>query len=89
MGVWCGVYTLTAKYRIHVMYFVSFLSPVEENRDILDRAGFFEKCGKEWVFPSIQDAVHHAQHGCMLVSMEDLHNGSFTQGVGQHHMHHR
>ena len=44
------------------------LSPTEGNRDILERSGFFEKCGKEWIFPSIQDAVHHAQHESMLVS---------------------
>ena len=43
--------------------------PPEENRDMLDRAKFYEACGKEWLFPSIQDAVHHAQFGDKLVSV--------------------
>ena len=40
---------------------------VEENRDMLDRTGFFDLCGKEWLFPSIQDAVNHAVLGTKLV----------------------
>ena len=44
-----------------------FLIP-EHNRDMLERVGFFEKCGKEWLFPSIQDAINHAQEGSKLVS---------------------
>ena len=36
---------------------------------MLDRAKFYEACGKEWLFPSIQDAVHHAQFGDKLVSV--------------------
>ena len=44
------------------------VSHAEENRDMLDRAKFYEVCGKEWLFPSIQDAVHHARFGSTLVS---------------------
>ena len=35
---------------------------------MLERAGFYELCGKEWLFPSIQDAVNHALTGERLVS---------------------
>ena len=35
---------------------------------MLERAGFYELCGKEWLFPSIQDAVNHALTGDRLVS---------------------
>ena len=33
---------------------------------MLERAGFYELCGKEWLFPSIQDAVNHALTGDRL-----------------------
>lgn len=36
---------------------------------MLDRAKFYKVCGKEWLFPSIQDAVHHARFGDTLVSL--------------------
>ena len=35
---------------------------------MLDRAKFYDICGKEWLFPTIQDAVHHAQFSNTLVS---------------------
>ena len=41
----------------------------EENRDLLARSGFFQKCSKRWLFPSMQDAVAHAKHGLPLVSI--------------------
>lgn len=50
---------ITSEVVVHVV--------LEENRDMLDRAGFFELCGKEWLFPSIQDAVNHAVLGTKLV----------------------
>jgi hypothetical protein len=34
----------------------------------MDRAKFYDVCGKEWLFPTIQDAVHHAQFNTTLVS---------------------
>ena len=40
----------------------------EHNRDMLERVGFFDKCGKEWLFPSLQDAVNHALIGEKLVN---------------------
>ena len=36
---------------------------------MLDRAKFYDVCGKEWLFPTIQDAVHHAQYNSTLVSL--------------------
>ena len=35
---------------------------------MLARSGFFQKCSKRWLFPSMQDAVEHAKHGLPLVS---------------------
>jgi high affinity sulfate transporter 1 len=46
---------------------VVFASMTKENRDMMDRAKFYEVCGKEWLFPSIQDAVHHACFSSTLV----------------------
>ena len=36
---------------------------------MLERVGFFEKYGKEWLFPSLQDAVNHSMVGQKLVSV--------------------
>lgn len=58
-NVWCEISTML------------LLLPVctaEENRDLLARSGFFQKCSKRWLFPSMQDAVEHAKHGLPLVS---------------------
>ena len=41
---------------------------IANNHAILERVGFFEKCGKEWLFPSVQDAVKHAIDGAKLVN---------------------
>ena len=35
---------------------------------MLERVGFFDKCGKEWLFPSLQDAVNYALIGEKLVN---------------------
>ena len=48
---------------------VLYLPFPEENRDVLSRSGFFHRLGKKWLFPSMQDAVNHAQHGLPLVSV--------------------
>ena len=32
-----------------------------------DWLGFFERFGKEWLFPSLRDAVNHAEMGVRLV----------------------
>ena len=34
---------------------------------MLSRSGFFDRFGKEWLFPSLQDAVNHAETGVRLV----------------------
>ena len=47
--------------------YLSLHPPAEENRDLLARSGFFQKCSKRWLFPSMQDAVTHAKHGLPLV----------------------
>ena len=47
---------------------VCSLPSVEPNRDMLTRSGFFDRFGKEWLFPSLQDAVNHAEMGVRLVS---------------------
>ena len=39
---------------------------------MLERVGFFEICGKEWLFPSVQDAVNHALLGSKLVSSREI-----------------
>ena len=49
------------------------LYTAEENRDLLSRSGFFQKCSKRWLFPSMQDAVEHAKHGLPLVCPTTLH----------------
>ena len=54
---------------IHVVSILGHLPCTEENRDMLERAGFFDLCGKEWLFPSIQDAVNHALLGAKLVGI--------------------
>lgn len=41
----------------------------EENRDMLKKVGFFDSCGKEWLFPSVQDAVNHSLLLSKLVSI--------------------
>ena len=60
------VCTITMLVSIKVCYVLCY---AEHNRDILERVGFFDKCGKEWLFPSIQDAINHAQQGSKLVSI--------------------
>ena len=47
---------------------LSSLPSAEPNRDMLTRSGFFDRFGKEWLFPSLQDAVNHAEMGVRLVS---------------------
>eukprot|EP00731_Ephydatia_muelleri_P036931 Em0357g2a len=47
--------------QLHVQ--VLLAATTKETRDMLERAGFYELCGKEWLFPSIQDAVNHALTG--------------------------
>ena len=39
----------------------------EENHDLLAQSGFFQKCSKRWLFPSMQDAVEYAKQGLPLV----------------------
>ena len=41
----------------------------ERNRDMLERAGFYKKFGKEWLFPTIQDAVAFAKGGTNLLQV--------------------
>ena len=59
--------TSTTRYEHFSSFFL--FSFVEENRNMLDRAKFYDVCGKEWLFPTIQDAVHHAQYNSTLVSL--------------------
>ncbi|XP_064398686.1 sulfate transporter-like isoform X3 [Halichondria panicea] len=46
---------------------VIFASMIKENRDRLRWSGFYKKCGKKWLFPTVQDAVDHAKSGVPLV----------------------
>ena len=48
---------------------VLILFLAEENCDLLAQSGFFQKCSKRWLFPSMQDAVEHAKHGLPLVCL--------------------
>lgn len=34
---------------------------------MLKRVGFFDKCGKEWIFRTLDDATRHANGGAKLV----------------------
>ena len=34
---------------------------------MLERVGFFDKCGKEWLFRTLDDATKHATDGAKLV----------------------
>ena len=58
---------------LHVVsfcYLVSIaLTLTEENRDMLDRSGFYKKFGKEWLFPTLQDAVELAKSGSSLLQV--------------------
>ena len=36
----------------------------------MGRSGFFRRCSKKWLFPSIHDAMRHAQYEPVLVSWE-------------------
>ena len=54
----CGLIPETACFHSH---------SAEENRLMMDRAKFYEVCGKEWLFPTIQDAIHHARFSSTLV----------------------
>ena len=35
---------------------------------MMGRSGFFRKCSRKWLFPSMQDAMRHAQYEPVLVS---------------------
>ena len=45
------------------------LNYTEENRDMLERSGFYKKFGKEWLFPTIQDAVEFLKCGTSLLQV--------------------
>ena len=45
-----------------------YMCVTEKNREILNRAGFMDEFGKEWLFPSIEDAVTFASRGNRVVS---------------------
>ena len=49
-----------------------FVCCSEENRDLMGWSGFFRSCSKKWLFPSIQDAMRHAQYEPVLVSWGDV-----------------
>jgi hypothetical protein len=38
----------------------------------MGRSGFFRKCSKKWLFPSMQDAIRHAQYEPVLVSYKPV-----------------
>ena len=60
-------------FQVLLMLFVClFVCCSEENRDLMGRSGFFRRCSKKWLFPSIQDAMRHAQYEPVLVSWEDV-----------------
>ena len=60
----CGLRIARLRY-FHVYRYLL----IEENQDLLAQSGFFQKCSKRWLFPSIQDAVEHAMHGLPLVCL--------------------
>ena len=41
---------------------------------MLLRSGFMDQYGKEWLFPSIEDAVRFASEGNKVVSYTHLYN---------------
>ena len=49
-----------------------FVCCSEENRDLMGRSGFFRRCSKKCLFPSIKDAMRHAQYEPVLVSWENV-----------------
>ncbi len=67
------------KCKLH--YLSSIVCSSEENRDILTRSGFMDKCGKEWLFPSIHDAVHHAKFDRRLVRILARHTCAVLEGT--------
>ena len=56
----------TCTYKCNCYIHVVFT--IETNREILLRAGFMKQFGKEWLFPSIEDAVRFATEGNKVVS---------------------
>ena len=38
-----------------------------ENKDLLQRAGFHMRCGDQWLFLTVEDAISHAKNGVRLV----------------------
>ena len=50
------------------MLYVLIFSSLEINREMLLRSGFIDQFGKEWLFPSIEDAVRFASEGNKVVS---------------------
>eukprot|EP00731_Ephydatia_muelleri_P024323 Em0016g594a len=50
---------------------VMIAAMTKENRDMLDRSGFYKKFGKEWLFPTLQDAVELAKSGSSLLQIQE------------------
>jgi len=50
----------------YLLYYCLYL--LEGNREMLLRSGFMDQFGKEWLFPSIEDAVSFAAEGNIVVS---------------------
>ncbi|KAL5484185.1 hypothetical protein EMCRGX_G020638 [Ephydatia muelleri] len=48
---------------------VMIAAMTKENRDMLEWSGFYKKFGKEWLFPTIQDAVEFATSGSSLLQI--------------------
>eukprot|EP00731_Ephydatia_muelleri_P024320 Em0016g591a len=49
---------------------VMIAAMTKENRDMLEWSGFYKKFGKEWLFPTIQDAVEFATSGSSLLQVQ-------------------
>ncbi|XP_019864177.1 PREDICTED: solute carrier family 26 member 6-like [Amphimedon queenslandica] len=45
---------------------VLFAALTSNNYAMLERVGFFDKCGKEWIFRTLDDATRHATAGAKL-----------------------
>ena len=65
-------HTHTQHTHAHILsyasYKVLYICTLEVNKEMLSRSGFMDQFGKEWLFPSIEDAVRFATEGKKAVS---------------------
>lgn len=70
-GIACSYVQSVRKISLFVLivqWCYVILYTLVENKKMLEKFGFYNKCGSQWLFPSIQEALNHALLGVKLVS---------------------